>query len=122
MFVESRADKAEFLTAPMSAYFRDLALTMAAEGLLRCGVLEVDARPLAAVIAFDYNGGVYLYNSGFDRDQSQLSVGIISKVLLIKDSIERGKRKFDFLKGGERYKYHLGGKEVRLLKCRIERA
>ncbi len=121
MFVESRADKAEFLTTPMSVFFRDLANTMAQEGLLRCGVLTVDAKPLAAVLAFDYDDAVYLYNSGFDRDQSQLSVGILSKAYLIKDSIERGRKKFDFLKGGERYKYHLGGKEVRLLKCRIER-
>jgi CelD/BcsL family acetyltransferase involved in cellulose biosynthesis len=70
-------------------------------------------------MAFDYNGTVYLYNSGYDQEQSQLSVGILSKAFLIKDSIERGRKKFDFLKGGERYKYHLGGREVQLQKCRI---
>ncbi len=48
-----------------------------------------------------------------------MSVGVLSKVLCIKDSIERGKKKFDFLKGDERYKYHLGGQEVRLYRCRI---
>jgi CelD/BcsL family acetyltransferase involved in cellulose biosynthesis len=119
MFVESREDKAEFLTPQAEGFFRDLAVTMAEFGLLRGGMLELDGRPMAAVFAFDYKDTVYLYNSGFDPNQSQLSVGILSKALLIKDTIERGKKKFDFLKGAERYKYHLGGKEVPLQKCRI---
>ncbi|MDP2919339.1 MAG: GNAT family N-acetyltransferase [Dehalococcoidia bacterium] len=119
MFVASRNAKAIFLTDQMERYFRDLALTMVEEGLLRGGILELDSAPVASVFAFDYNGTVYLYNSGFDPAKSQLSVGILSKALLIKDSIERGRKKFSFLKGEERYKYHLGGKEVPLQKCRI---
>ncbi|HEX9896814.1 MAG TPA: GNAT family N-acetyltransferase [Dehalococcoidales bacterium] len=119
MFVESREDKADFLTPQAEGFFRDLTATMAEFGFLRGGTLELDGKPMAAVLAFDYHDTVYLYNSGFDPTQSQLSVGILSKALLIKDSIERGKKKFDFLKGAERYKYHLGGKEVQLQKCRI---
>ena len=119
MFVESREDKANFLTPQAEGFFRDLAATMAEFGLLRGGVLELDSKPMAAVFAFDYKDTVYLYNSGFDPRGSQLSVGILSKALLIKDTIERGKKKFDFLKGAERYKYHLGGKEIQLQKCRI---
>jgi CelD/BcsL family acetyltransferase involved in cellulose biosynthesis len=119
MFVESREDKADFLTPQAEGFFRDLTATMSEFGFLRGGILELDSRPMAAVLAFDYKDTVYLYNSGFDPTQSQLSVGILSKALLIKDSIARGKKKFDFLKGAERYKYHLGGKEVQLQKCRI---
>jgi CelD/BcsL family acetyltransferase involved in cellulose biosynthesis len=119
MFVESREDKSKFLTPQAEGFFRDLAATMAEFGLLRGGILELDSKPMAAVFAFDYKDTVYLYNSGFDPDASQLSVGILSKALLIKDTIERGKKKFDFLKGAERYKYHLGGKEIQLQKCRI---
>ncbi len=119
MFVESREDKADFLTPQAEGFFRDLTAAMAEFGFLRGGILELDSRPMAAVLAFDYKDTVYLYNSGFDPTQSQLSVGILSKALLIKDSIERGKKKFDFLKGAERYKYYLGGKEVQLQKCRI---
>jgi CelD/BcsL family acetyltransferase involved in cellulose biosynthesis len=119
MFVERRERKAAFLTPQMEGYFRDLATTMAKEGLLRGGILELDGIPVAAVFAFDYNGTVYLYNSGFDATKSHLSVGVLSKALLIKDSIERGRKVFSFLKGEERYKYHLGGIEVPLQKCRI---
>ena len=120
MFVESREDKAEFLTEQMEAYFKTMAVAMAEAGLLRAGILEVDSKSVAAIIAFDYNDIVYLYNSAYDPDYSSLSVGVLSKALYIKDSIERGKKRFDFLKGTERYKYHLGGTEVHLSRCRIK--
>lgn len=119
MFAESRQDKAAFLTARMEQFFRSLVETMARAGLLRLGVLQVDARIMAMIMCFDYQDCLYLYNSGFDREYDFLSVGLLSKVLAIKDSIQRGRKKFDFLKGAEPYKYQLGGKEVPLYRCRI---
>jgi CelD/BcsL family acetyltransferase involved in cellulose biosynthesis len=120
MFTESRKDKAAFLTEKMEAYFRLLTVNMAGAGLLRLGVLALDTKPVAQIICFDYNDCIYLYNSGYDPDYVSLSAGLLSKVLAIKDSIGKGKRKFDFLKGSETYKYHLGGKEVPLYRCLIE--
>jgi CelD/BcsL family acetyltransferase involved in cellulose biosynthesis len=120
MFVESRDDKAEFLTPEMEAFFRAMSHSLSRAGLLRAGLLELDGDPVAAIIGFDHNGIAYLYNSAFDPAYRSLSVGVISKVLYIKDSIERGMRRFDFLKGDERYKYHLGGQEVQLRRCRID--
>ncbi len=118
-FVESRADKATFLTGQMDDFFRAMTLATSEAGLLRPAVLELDGVPVAAVIAFDYQDVVYLYNSGYDPEYRSLSVGIASKVLYIKDCIERGRKKFDFLKGDEHYKYQLGGEVVRLHDCRV---
>ena len=70
-------------------------------------------------MCFDYNGSIYLYNSGYDPAYTSLSAGLICKILAIKASIEQGKKRFDFLKGSEFYKYHLGGKEVPLYRCQI---
>jgi len=120
MFTESREDKADFLTPQMEQYFRSNFQAMAEIGIFRGFILELDRQPVAALVAYDYHDVIYLYNSGFERQYDYLSVGVLSKALLIKDSIERGKKKFDFLKGSEPYKFHLGGKEVRLQKCRIE--
>jgi len=120
LFVDSRRDKAEFLTQKRELYFRQLAANMAQAGLLRLGVLKLDTKPVAQIICFDYNNCIYLYNSGYDPGYVSLSAGLLSKVLAIKDSIEKGKRKFDFLKGSEIYKYHLGGKEVPLYRCLID--
>jgi CelD/BcsL family acetyltransferase involved in cellulose biosynthesis len=119
MFVDSRQDKAAFLTRQMDAFFRNILECAAEYGFLRALILELDSRPVAALTAFDYHDTVYLYNSGYDPQYSRLSVGIVSKALLIKDTIAHGKKRFDFLKGGEQYKYYLGGKEIQLQKCRI---
>ena len=119
LFSESREDKATFMTAQMESFFRSLADTMAEAGLLRLGILELDTLPTAIVMCFDYNDCVYLYNSGYNPRYSALSVGLLCKVLCIKDSIQRGRKRFDFLKGGEPYKYHLGGREIPLYSCHI---
>ena len=119
MFTESRQDKAAFLTEQKESFFRLLAETMADIGLLRLGVLELDEKPVAAIMCFDYNDCLYLYNSGYDPEYNYLSVGVLSKALCIKDSIQKGKKRFDFLKGDEAYKYHLGGKAIQLYRCQV---
>ncbi|MDP2729844.1 MAG: GNAT family N-acetyltransferase [Dehalococcoidales bacterium] len=119
MFSESRSDKAAFLTGQREVFFRALANSLAEAGLLRLGILEVDSVPAAMVMCFDYNDCIYLYNSGYDGQYDPLSVGLLSKVLYIKESIQKGKKKFDFLRGNETYKHHLGGREIPLHSCRI---
>jgi len=119
LFSLSREEKASFMTARMKSFFRSLAEAMAEIGLLRFGILELNALPVAITMGFDYNDVVYLYNSAYDPKYSYLSVGLLSKVLCIKESIQSGREKWDFLKGGEPYKYHIGGKEVPLCSCQI---
>jgi CelD/BcsL family acetyltransferase involved in cellulose biosynthesis len=116
---DSRQEKAIFLTPQMESFFTSLTKAMAQAGLLRFGILELNTLPVAAVMCFDYKNTVFLYNNGYDPQYSFLSVGLNSKVLCIKDSVERGRGKFDFLKGGEEYKYRLGGKEIILYSCQI---
>ena len=120
MFRESRQDKADFLTEQKEEYFRLLADNMSEEGLLKFGVLRLDNKPVACIMCFDYNDCVYLYNSGYDPEYNYLSVGLLSKVMSIKESILTGRKRYDFLKGSEPYKYHLGGKEVTLSRCLID--
>ena len=119
MFTESRTDKASFLTAQMESFFRSVADNMAEAGLLRLGILELDTLPAAMVMCFDYNDCMYLYNSAYNPQYNSLSVGLLCKVLCIKKSIQEGKKRFDFLKGDETYKYHLGGGEISLYSCQI---
>ena len=118
-FRESRHDKESFLTSKREAFFRAIAERMARVDLLRIGILELEDNPVAAIIYFEYNHVVYLYNSGYDPRYGSLGVGLISKILCIKDSAEKGIKRFDFLKGAEVYKYRLGGREVPLHRCRI---
>jgi CelD/BcsL family acetyltransferase involved in cellulose biosynthesis len=119
LFPEYRRDKAEFLTDKMLEYFRRMAANLGGEGRLRFGALELGGKAVAMIMYFDYNDNVYLYNSAYDPSFKNMSVGIISKALCVQDSIQRGKKRFDFLKGNEQYKYYLGGKEIPLSRCVI---
>ncbi len=119
LFSDSRREKAAFMTDQTESFFRAMAETMAEVKLLKLGILELEATPVAMVLCFDYNDSVYLYNSGYDPRYRYLSVGLLSKALCIKDSIEKGRKRFDFLKGAEEYKYRLGGKDVPLYNCQI---
>jgi CelD/BcsL family acetyltransferase involved in cellulose biosynthesis len=122
LFRDSRQDKAAFLTPQMESFFRSIAHAMAEQKLLRLNILELDKKPVAATMCFDYRDTVYLYNSGYEPDYGWLSVGVISKALCIKDSIERHKKRFDFLKGAEAYKFQLGGQELPLYNCSLSYA
>ncbi len=119
LFRSNQPDKTAFMTSQMEAYFRSLAESMAAHHMLRLAFLELDGQPVAAVLCFDNGSTVYLYNSGYDVRFSSLSVGLLSKVLSIKDSIQRGRHKYDFLKGDEKYKRYLGGRPFPLFSYRI---
>ena len=120
LFKINRAAKADFMTGSMPAFFRRLAETMAAAGLLRLYLLELGDIAIAAVMCFDHRATVYLYNNGYDAAYQRLSPGLLSKVLTIRQSIREDRRIYDFLKGSEKYKQRLGGRPVNLLRCEIE--
>ncbi|MFC1927205.1 GNAT family N-acetyltransferase [Chloroflexota bacterium] len=119
LFSLSKDEKASFMDPKMESFFRSLAKAMAEIGLLRLGVLQLDKIPAAMTMGFDYNDSHYLYNSAYDPQFSYLSVGLLCKILCLKESIEKGKKKWNFLKGGEPYKYQLGGQEIPLYSCQI---
>ena len=104
----SRADKAAFMTPKMRSFFRNTLSGLAKTGSVRLSFLEVDGKRVSATICFDYDNRYFLYNSGYDTEYSHLSVGLLLKALCLKQAIETGKTEFNFLRGAEPYKYHLG--------------
>ena len=113
-------EKADFLNEQMARYFKALVLNTAEAGLARFGLLELEGKIVAAVLYFNYNDCIYLYNSGYNSDYHNLSAGLLSKVLAIKHSVEQGKKTFDFLKGEEVYKSRLGGTGIPIYKITLE--
>ena len=105
----SRQDKAEFLTPQREKFFRSLASSLSREGMLSLFFMEIQGKRVASAMTFDYGGSLLLYNSGFNPDFGYYSVGLLLKALSVKSAIEDGKSYYDFLRGNERYKYHLGG-------------
>jgi len=107
--------KRNFLSKEMRSFFSELIKTFY-PGQLSLSFLENGAFKIAASLTFLFKDEVLLYNSGFDPQYSYLSPGLVLKAYLIRKSIEEGKKRFDFLRGGEKYKYDLGGKERKLYK------
>lgn len=114
MMADSRGDKAEFLSAEMECFFTRLGEAMSSRGAMRLYVLRVSGEAAAMVMCFTARGAaggeLLMYNSGFDPKFREMSAGLASKVLCIRDAAERGMARVNFLRGDEPYKFQLGGK------------
>jgi CelD/BcsL family acetyltransferase involved in cellulose biosynthesis len=117
----SREDKTEFLTVEREGFFRALAQKLAPLHAFKLFFLEIDHRPAAGVVCFDYKGIRFLYNSGYDPAFSDLSVSLLLKAWCLRNAIETGFQYFDFLRGAERYKYDLGGIDHRIMQVSVQR-
>lgn len=117
----SRRDKEEFLTPERERFFSEIAQELSDRDQFKLYFLEVDGERVAGCICFDYGDSYLLYNSGYDPGYSRLSVGLLNKALSLQTAIEEGRRSFNFLKGNERYKYDLGGKDEPLYNLTIRR-
>lgn len=105
----STAEKEEFMTPERERFFRDVAARLADTGVTRLCFLELDGKRVATSLSFVCGGIRYLYNSGYDPEHRNLAVGLLNHAYTIRRSIEEGHSVFDFMRGDEGYKYHLGG-------------
>jgi len=112
--------KNKFMSDKMKAFFWDVK-TMQIDGWWsNLCFLKLEKKVVASVMCFESEEEVWLYNSGYNPEYSYYSVGLLLKSYKIKKAIKEGKKKYDFLRGGERYKYELGGKDLQLYKIEIE--
>lgn len=109
MMADSRGDKAAFLTEQMQTFFSRLTESLAAAGWVRLYLMSISGEPAAMVLCFVVGDELLLYNSGYDPRFRDLSAGLASKVLCIRDAVERGLGRVNFLRGDEPYKFELGG-------------
>jgi len=104
----SREGKAKFMDARMERFFRHAIPALAARAGARLAFLELPEGPIASFVTLEWDGTVGLYNSGFHPEHAALSPGVVLLAHVIRDAIERRHRRFDFLRGEERYKYEFG--------------
>ncbi len=118
----SRVDKEEYMTPEREKFFRSMSRRMAELDRIRLFFLELDGSRVAASLCFDYGSTRLLYNSGYDPSFSYYSVGLLLHAMCVKDAIERGIGYFDFLRGPEPYKAHLGGRQKSLFRMVVKRS
>lgn len=114
LMVLSNEQKRNFLSNKMREFFQDIFNTFWTKKMLNLCFLKLKGENIAAVLLFEYKNELLLYNSGFDPKYAKFSPGLLLKAYVVKQAIEEGKGRFDFLRGGERYKYDLGAVNRRL--------
>jgi len=112
---KSTFEKREWLTEGRRAVFNDAAAAAQKAGTLQLLFLEVEGRKAAALFNFEYNGRIWVYNSGLDPDAfGNLSLGVVLTAKAIECAIENKNQTFDFLRGNETYKYRFGAKDTHI--------
>jgi CelD/BcsL family acetyltransferase involved in cellulose biosynthesis len=83
----------------------------AADGQLHVGIVHCGPRLVWSMLAFDDGTTCFLYNAGMDPEARDVSPGISGTAMYFKDRLAAGRRRFDFLRGDEPYKYEWGARD-----------
>ncbi len=106
---KSTKDKEDFWSDSLILFFKALAAELVKLGWFRLYFIEVNGVKAAAMLGFDYNDEFLLYNSGYDPEQfANLSPGNVLTSYTIQDAIRLGRKRYDFLRGDEVYKFRFG--------------
>lgn len=103
------------------SFQRDLISTLSQTGLLRFDELWVEGECRASVYGLDDGRTFFYYNSGYDLDWANRSVGLVLIGLSVKNAVERGNSLYDFLRGEETYKFDWANQKSELKTLNISR-
>jgi CelD/BcsL family acetyltransferase involved in cellulose biosynthesis len=110
---KSTPEKDQFMDPQMQGFFFDVAQVLQDRGWLQLTFVEMHGEKAATLLNFDYGDAILVYNSGYDPTELRhLSPGIVVTAHCIEHAISLGRRKFDFLRGDEVYKYRFGAEDT----------
>jgi CelD/BcsL family acetyltransferase involved in cellulose biosynthesis len=92
-----------------------------ADGPIRLSFLRVGDKRIAAGIHIEDANGYQYYNAGIDPDAFDLSPGVLLVYAYIRQALERGISRFDFLRGDEPYKYEWGAVDEPIQRILVRR-
>jgi CelD/BcsL family acetyltransferase involved in cellulose biosynthesis len=93
-----------FHTPRFVEFHRRLAPVLASQGWLSLNVLEVDGEIAAARYDFIYDGQIWGFQSGWNSQHTDLSVGHLALAYTVRAAIAQGLTAFDFQAGPAPYK------------------
>lgn len=106
-----REERGVFAAGPMAAFLREAAQELLSAGILRFHGLRFDGQLVAALFSMLSRGTSYFYLGGFDPVLASFSPGTMLMGFAIRDAAAAGATEFDFLRGGEPYKYAWGARD-----------
>jgi CelD/BcsL family acetyltransferase involved in cellulose biosynthesis len=89
----------------LQAFHRDVVVRLAEAGWLRFEEIWAEGACRASIYGIDAGEAYCFYQSGYDPDWAKRSVGLVCLGLSIEEALERGVRRYDFLRGTETYKF-----------------
>jgi CelD/BcsL family acetyltransferase involved in cellulose biosynthesis len=118
---KSTFEKRDWLNDGRRQVFHDTAAAAAQAGMLNLMFAEVNGEKAAALFNFEYDGRLWVYNSGLDPEAyGALSLGVVITAKAIEYAIENGLHTFDFLRGNETYKYRFGAEDTEIFRIHME--
>jgi CelD/BcsL family acetyltransferase involved in cellulose biosynthesis len=102
-------------------FIRRLFEGLGPDGPVRLSFLTVGGRRIAAGVAFEDGDMLAYYNAGVDPDARDLSPGVVMIAKYVERAIATGRRRIDFLRGNEPYKYEWGAVDEPIQRLLIRR-
>ncbi len=99
----------------MEMFFRTLTAHFSTNGWIELIMLYLEEDLAAIGINFIYFDEIHFYNIAFDPKYASVSPGIYLFDRSIRQAIQDNKRRADFLRGKEKFKYDLGAKECKIM-------
>jgi len=105
----------------VEGFHRDAVQLLAERGQVRFYTLKIGNRALASVYAIVHRRKFIFYQSGYDPQWRQKSVGLVLLGDTFRDCIESGYQEYDFLRGTEPYKLEWATQQRRTMALRVFR-
>ncbi len=83
-------------------------------------LIESEGHPIAASVIFHDHETAFMYQSGFDPGLADQEPGYMLIVAALQWSIERGLKRFDFMRGNEPYKARWNAAAVPMVRLRFQ--
>jgi CelD/BcsL family acetyltransferase involved in cellulose biosynthesis len=107
--------------AQSRAFLKRLLELNGPDGPLQLTFLTVSGRRIAAGLHFETADGYLYYNAGVDPDAMELSPGVLMVYSFVQRALAAGKRRLDFLRGDESYKYAWGAVDEPIQRLLVRR-
>jgi CelD/BcsL family acetyltransferase involved in cellulose biosynthesis len=99
----------------MTDFFLEIVHQFSPEKWLELSLLLDGKKPVALLLNFLYGDEIDFYNAAYDKTYAWYTPGLYLFHHRLSKAISEGKRKADFLRGREKYKYYFGAKDSKIL-------
>ena len=118
---QAAGEAGSFASEERRRFYYDLSRLLLARSSLELWALELNGRIAAVQYAFRYGKTVFQLQEGFDPERSSDRVGFVLRGHVMKQLIEEGVRKYDFLAGVPGYKARWSAQVGHYVNCHFAR-